>query len=88
MSKPATIVIAGTPREATQIEVAEATRPWTDFLLEDGTRLRVHIVIDAVHRLEGQFDARGNPMYYVNTRTVHSVTSPESMRRPPENAAG
>lgn len=67
--------------EAQPVEVSEATRPWTDFLLADGSRLRINVVIDAVHRLEEEFDARGNPMYYVNSRTVSSVSSPEALRK-------
>jgi hypothetical protein len=79
-----TIVINGKSRDTTPVEVSEATRPWTDFLLADGTRLRVHVVIDAVHRLVGEYDARGYPMYYVNSRTVSSSSSPEELRNPPQ----
>jgi hypothetical protein len=75
------IIINGQPKAVVPVEVAEASRPWTDFLLEDGTRLRVHVVLDAVHRLEGEFDARGNPMYYVNSRTISSVSAPEELRK-------
>jgi hypothetical protein len=75
------INVNGKTRAAQQIEVTEATRPWTDFLLEDGSRLRVNVVIDAVHRLEGEYDQRGNPIYYVNARTISSTLSPETLRK-------
>ena len=75
------VTIGGKNRDAKQIEVIEAVRPWTDFLLEDGSRLRVNVVIDAVHRIEGEFDQRGNPIYLVNARTVSSTFSPETLRK-------
>lgn len=78
---PTKIMVNGKQRPAVLVDVEEATRPWTDFLLEDGTRLRINVVIDAVHRLEGEYDSRGNPMYYVNSRTVSSVSSPDELRK-------
>ena len=79
--QPAKLVVNGKLTDAQAVEVAEATRPWTDFLLEDGTRLRVHVVVNAVHRIEGEYDSRGNPMYHVHSQTVFSVTAPEELRR-------
>ena len=75
------VTVAGKNRDAKQIEVLETTRPWADFLLEDGSRLRVNIFIDAVHRLEGEYDQRGNPVYFVNARTASSTFSPENLRK-------
>lgn len=75
------VTIAGKSRDAKQIDVLEAARPWTDFLLEDGSRLRVNVIVDAVHRIEGEYDTRGNPIYFVNARTVSSTFSPENLRK-------
>lgn len=75
------VVAAGKLVDAEVVEVREATRPWTDFLLEDGTRLRVNVVILNCHRIEGEYDQRGNPKYLVNTQNVISATAPEELRR-------
>lgn len=78
---PTKVNVNGKLRDAEVVDVVESARPWADFLLADGTRLRMNVVVDTVYRLVGEFDARGNPIYYTNARTVASTISPEEMMK-------
>lgn len=73
------VTVKGELREAEAVDPVEATRPWADFLLADGTRLRMNVLIDGVYRILDEYDNRGNPVYFVSARTVASTISPEEM---------
>jgi len=54
---------------------------WNEYLLDDGTVLRMKPVVTEVLRLEGQFDAMGNPAYLIQSTNVTAVDSPDTLRR-------
>lgn len=77
------VTINGRQYPTELVDVAEAARPWADFLLSDGTRLRVHVVIDAVQRLSNEYDPNGKPLYHVRAKTVHVVEPPPELCKEP-----
>ena len=54
---------------------------WNDYLLDDGTVLRMKLVVTEVVRVEGQYDASGNPAYLVQSTNVVAVDSPDNLKR-------
>jgi hypothetical protein len=65
-----------------------ADEPWTTVKLEDGTTVRVRIVVKDVSRLVDEFDSAGNPMYYLESQQVFFVNSPEELKRKNAPVAG
>jgi hypothetical protein len=70
------------------IEVTSQTfRPagenWNEYLVEDGTIVRVKLVVTEILRVDGQYDNDRNPQYVVRSQNIISVSSPESIRRKP-----
>jgi len=43
---------------------------WNEYELEDGSRIRIKTVITKVLRLDGYFDAYGNPIYVIQSQMV------------------
>ena len=41
---------------------------WNDYLLDDGTVLRMKLVVTEVVRVEGQYDQNRNPVYSSSLR--------------------
>lgn len=82
------LFIDGEYQDAQPVEVIEASRPWGDFLLSDGTRLRVHIIVDGVCRLLNTYDRQGNPVYWVHVRTMSATQSPPHLIRRHEEPRG
>jgi hypothetical protein len=54
---------------------------WNEYLLDDGTVVRLKPVVTEVLRLEGQYDQHGNPGYIIQSTNVTAVDAPEELRR-------
>lgn len=50
---------------------------WNEYLLDDGTVVRLKPVVLSVIRAEGQTDENGDPVYMVNSQNVLSVSPAE-----------
>ena len=70
------IQYAGREAEATPVEVNQAGEKWNEYLLEDGTVLKMKLILKKIMRVENEFDSEGNPVYVMQTTNVTSVTSP------------
>lgn len=58
-----------------EVKINEQTERWSEVTLEDGSVLRVKPNVFSVIRLEGQFDANGDPLYAIQTSLVMIVAS-------------
>lgn len=54
---------------------------WNEYIVEDGSLLRVKLVATEVIRLDGQYDQEGNPVYILNSTNVMVVAAPDELRR-------
>lgn len=54
---------------------------WNELLLDDGTTLRLKLVVTAVYSVPDAFDAEGNPTYVVRSTNVMAVNAPDSLRK-------
>ena len=54
---------------------------WNEYLVEDGTVVRIKLVATEVVRLDGEYDGEGNPVYLVQSTNVMAVDSPEHLKR-------
>ena len=68
----------GAPRDFEGI-----AEPWASYKLSDGSTLKVRTILTAILRLEGEFDAAGNPIYTVSSQPVVQVNAPKSLRGTP-----
>lgn len=55
----------------------EGEEPWTSYLLDDGTLLRVKLTLTNIFRVEGQQDQLGRPVYVFESTNVMSISVPE-----------
>jgi hypothetical protein len=67
--------------EADQVEFRPLQEFWNEYHLDDGSTLRLKLVVTAVYRIPDQFDAEGNPTYLVNSTNVMAVDAPEDLRK-------
>jgi uncharacterized OB-fold protein len=68
--------------EGVEVGIKETIERWTEVNLEDGSVLRIKPVVVAVVRIDGQYDAEGNPMYAVRGgQALALVSVPESLKR-------
>ena len=67
--------------DATPVEINQSSEQWSHYLLEDGSTLKVKLVITKVSRVDNEYDVEGNPVYSFQSTNVASVVSPENLKK-------
>ncbi len=67
--------------DAVEVAVGETTERWSEAVLDDGSILRVKIIVLRVFRAVGRYANDGNPMYSVKMSHVVDVNSPENLKK-------
>ena len=66
---------------AEEMSFRTVAEEWSEYVLEDGTVVRLRPVAIDMLRLEGEFDPQGNPVYVVNAQQVVAVSAPDELRK-------
>lgn len=82
--------MANFPREAlsdsTDVDFNEEQENWNVYTLEDGTILKVKLVLRGVKRLN-RYEPDGNPIYVINSiNVVRTVNVPKDLRKKPKKS--
>lgn len=75
------ISISGTEVDATVMPFQAGAENWNEYLLNDGTVLRVKLVATEVLRLDGVYSDDGEPVYLVKSQNVTATSVPNSLRK-------
>jgi hypothetical protein len=67
--------------DATSILVNQAQEQWNTYLLEDGSVLKVKLVMTKIDRMDDLYDKEGNPVYAFQSTNVVSVTCPDNLKK-------
>jgi hypothetical protein len=54
---------------------------WNEYLVDDGSVIRLKLVVTEILRVEGEYDQAGNPAYLVSSTNVTAVSAPDELRR-------
>jgi hypothetical protein len=54
---------------------------WNEYLIEDGSVLKVKLVATEIIKVDGEYDDQGNPLYALHSTQVVVVDSPEDLQR-------
>jgi hypothetical protein len=77
-----TIIVPGVgPIEATEVGFRTSGEYWNEYLADDGTVIRMKLVVTEVLRIDGQYDPEGNPAYLVKSSNVTAISAPDELRR-------
>ncbi len=71
----------GREADATPVEINQASEQWSHYLLEDGSTLKVKLVVTKISRIDNEYDVEDNPVYIFQSTNVTSVNSPEHLKR-------
>ena len=79
-----TINMGGRQVQATPVDVNQSGERWNEYFLEDGTVLKMKLVLKKVFKVDGEFDEEGNPVYVMQSTNVTSVSAPGDLKKPPQ----
>jgi hypothetical protein len=54
---------------------------FNEYLLSDGTVLNMKVVVTEIVRLDNAYDDQGQPVYFINSQNVTSISVPEELMR-------
>ncbi len=81
MERKRTVPGPNGPVEATEVGFRSSGEYWNEYLLDDGTVVRLKVVVLEVLRADGQYDEEGNPIYLVKSNNLMVVSPPDELRR-------
>lgn len=54
---------------------------WNEYLVDDGTVVKIKLVVTEVLRVDDQYDPNGEPIYLIQSQNVVNLSAPESLKR-------
>ena len=61
--------------EATELGFRATGEYWNEYLIDDGTVARMKLVVTSVLRIEGKQDAKGQPVYLIESTNVTAISA-------------
>lgn len=81
MERKRTIDFGQGPTEVVEVSFRAGTENWNEYLLDDGTVMRIKLVVTDVYRVIDAHDPEGNPVYFSKSTNVISVSVPEDNQK-------
>jgi hypothetical protein len=67
--------------DAVSVPYRSSVENWNEYFLDDGSVIRMKTVATEIFRVEGKFDAGGDPVYIVRSTNVMNVQATEKLRK-------
>ena len=69
--------------DALEMPYQNIAEHWNEYLLNDGSVLRLKSVVTSILKLVNRYDVEGNPQYLVKSAQIVSVSASDRARKPP-----
>jgi len=67
--------------EALPIDINQTNEYWNQYLLDDGTVIKMKLVATKVLRVDNKYDQEGNPLYIIQSTNITSVNAPVNLKK-------
>lgn len=71
--------------EALEMPFQNIAEHWNEYLLNDGSVLRLKSVVTEILKIADRYDTEGNPVYMVKSAQVVSVSPSDRAKKPEGN---
>lgn len=71
----------GQTYDGVDVSITSSNENWNEYLVSDGSVVRVKLVATEVIRLVDRYDADDNPVYLVRSTNIMTVHASEGLRR-------
>jgi hypothetical protein len=75
------INFGGEEVEAVPVEINQSNEYWNQYLMDDGTAIKMKLVATKVFRVDDKYDNEGNPFYVIQSTNIMSVEAPGNLRK-------
>ena len=81
MANTVKVTFQGKEHDAVPVEANQATEHWNHYLLDDGTVLKLKVVVTNIARLMGAYNDDGDPVYVIKSGQILTSTCPEHLKK-------
>ncbi len=81
MANKIKINFGGEEVEALPIDINQTNEYWNQYLLDDGTVIKMKLVATKVLRVDNKYDLEGNPLYIIQSTNITSVNAPDNLKK-------
>lgn len=82
MTEKRTITLPdGREVDATVLGFRTPAEHWNEYLVDDGSVLRLKLVATEVLRVDGEYDMEGKPIYLLQSTNIMTVSAPPKLMR-------
>lgn len=71
----------GEMADGTELTFQSGGEHWNEYLVDDGTVIRIKLVVTDVVRVDDAFDQEGNPVYVVASTNILTVSAPDDLKK-------
>jgi len=75
------INFGGEEVEALPIDINQTNEYWNQYLLDDGTVIKMKLVATKVLRVDNKYDLEGNPLYIIQSTNITSVNALDNLKK-------
>ena len=81
MANKIKINFGGEEVEALPIDINQTNEYWNQYLLDDGTVIKMKLVATKVLRVDNKYDLEGNPLYIIQSTNITSVNASDNLKK-------
>lgn len=71
----------GTLHDAVPVEANQSSEYWNQYLLDDGSVLKLKSVVTNIFRLIGAYNNDGDPIYVVKSGNIVTAACPDNLKK-------
>lgn len=83
-----TVNLAGKQVEGEAINFKALEEPWCVYECEDGTEIRMKLVLSEIVRIKDAFGPEGDPIYTLKSTNIVATQVPDELRQKPKGSGG
>jgi hypothetical protein len=81
MERITKVLYKGSTVEGVEMDFKTIKEEWNEYQLNDGSIIRMKLVVTNIVRVPDQYDNVGNPIYVVRSSNVLTVSAPEKLKK-------
>ncbi len=68
--------------DVTELSFQTGGEHWNEYLVDDGSVIKLKTITSQILRVDGEYDNEGNPIYIIRSTNIVSISAPDKLRRP------
>lgn len=81
MERSTKVPFEGKISEGLDMDFKTIKEEWNEYQTNDGTIIRMKVVVTNIVKLTEKYDKEGNPIYLVKSSNVLSISAPEKLKK-------